>query len=111
MAAIWQRYFFEGTTVQMTTEAATFELPATMKIDDCHALHTFLAAAQDRPVVINCDQVVRLGGLAAQLLFFGLRLWTSKGVSYSLSDPSEGFTQCLSDLGMSEHLSMQGTIE
>lgn len=93
----------------MMAQTAIFELPAAMKIDDCQALHAFLDAAQDQPVTIDCRQVTRLGGLAAQLLLIGSRLWTSKGVAFTLSDPSEEFTQCVSDLGLSEHFASNGT--
>jgi anti-anti-sigma regulatory factor len=91
----------------MTAETAIFELPAAMKIDDCQALHAFLHTAQDQPVTINCGHVTRLGGLAAQLLLISSQIWASKGVDFLLVNQTTDFKQCISDLGLTEHLLMK----
>lgn len=93
----------------MTADTATFELPPTVKVDDCQVLRSFLVAAQEQPVTINCANVIRLGGLGAQLLLMGRQMWSSKGLEFTLSDPSDGFTESLSDLGLSNMLSLQRT--
>ncbi|MCK0095588.1 STAS domain-containing protein [Yoonia sp. F2084L] len=84
---------------------ATFELTATMKIDDCEKLHQFLESAQDEPVEIDCTNVTRLGGLAAQLLLMGQKQWATKDHAFTLSNPTDAFETSIRDLGVNDLLS------
>lgn len=83
---------------------ATFELTATMKIDDCEKLHQFLEGAQGEPIEINCADVTRFGGLAAQLLLMGQKQWATNGHAFTLSNQTDAFERSIRDLGLNDLL-------
>ena len=95
----------------MTADAATFELPESMKIDACQQFHAFLLEAQDKPVHIECGGVKRLGGLAAQLIAMGMQTWSREGQTFEIMNPSQGFQDSLETLGLANLLATEAEIE
>lgn len=88
----------------MNDDAACFELPAIMKIEDCERLHMFLASASDKDIEINCGAVERLSGLSAQMLVMAARRWPANAREVTFSGRSAGFEEGLALLGLSEVL-------
>ena len=52
----------------MTAESVTFELPETIKVEECHTLDEFIRSAADRAIVLDGHRVRKFSGLAAQLI-------------------------------------------
>jgi len=89
-----------GEGVSMTTETATFDFPEVMRFDDCQALDEFLRGARGRDVELNCGQVKRLGGLAAQQIVVAQRTWAADGQDMVLTGFAEGLAPGLAALGL-----------
>ena len=88
----------------MTDDTATFELPATMKIEDCEKLHAFLTESQAGDVKIDCQSVERLSGLAAQTLAMAAKAWRKDDRRLVFDAPSAGFTDSVANLGLTDML-------
>ena len=86
----------------MSDTPARFELQPIMKIEDCEGLHTFLAGAKERDVDIGCSSVARQNGLTAQMLAVAQGSWRRHKRQFTLSNPSEGFAQGVTLLGLSD---------
>ncbi len=94
----------------MTADCAIYELPPVMKLEDCEKLHGFLHERRGQAVALGCGSVDRMTGLAAQMIFFAHRKWSSDGVSFTLRDPSGGCLESLTTLGLAAPLSDEGAI-
>ncbi|KQI71334.1 hypothetical protein AN191_13725 [Loktanella sp. 5RATIMAR09] len=88
----------------MTDDTASFELPKMMKVDDCEALHRFLADAQNKHIAFDCSAVERLSGLAAQILVMAAGVWRSQSLDVTFGSPSDGFSLSVSMLGLNDLL-------
>lgn len=88
----------------MTDDTASFALPKIMKVEDCETLHGFLLAAQSKHIAFGCSEVERLSGLSAQMLAMAAQAWRDQALEVTFSNPSDGFTQSITMLGLRDLL-------
>ncbi len=94
----------------MTANSTIFEMPPVMKLEDCETLHCFLQEQHGQAVALDCAAVDRMTGLAAQLVVFAHRKWSSDGVSFALRDVSNGCRDSLTALGLAALLTQEGAM-
>lgn len=95
----------------MTLETATYDLPTVPKFEDCQNLHSFLQNAVGTPVVVNCNAVTRIGGLAAQILCMAAKTWAADGVPLRFADPTADCRESLKTLGLDTLLAENGGVQ
>lgn len=88
----------------MTTVELTYVLPPVAKIEDCEKLYAFLTTSQDQTVEIDCSRVVRLNGLAAQMLAMAQKIACNSDAKVVLANPSAGFSTGAQMLGLHDIL-------
>ena len=94
----------------MSAEAATASLaePATvslMPVLDLQAvepLRAELMSLRGRPLEIDASQVNRLGGLCLQVLMSARKIWAEDGVTLTVNQPSQAFSEQLTAFGEPE---------
>lgn len=84
----------------MMREPAQFVLPDTLSFDGCEGLYSFLLQAQDTPVVLDGQHVVKMGGLAAQILATASLAWAAAGQSLTVANPSNALRITLETLAL-----------
>ena len=93
----------------MTDDARSFALPPVPSHDDCNALAQFLAASGAAAGThIDASAVHRCGALAAQLLVTGAEQARAGGHDFAIQAASDGFIASIRDLGLTEHLPIEG---
>ncbi len=95
----------------MTTNIPPYHLAAVMTPEDCEQLHGYLNAAYESAVMIKCDAVTRLPGLAAQLLVMAQKSWQQRGFDFALSNISPACADSLETLGLHQLLAQEGAAE
>lgn len=88
----------------MTAEPVTFDLPETMKVEECHALDQFLRATPDCTIHLNGQNVQKFGGLAAQTVAAHQRFRQQDSHAIHFVSPSEALVNALTLLGLGELL-------
>ena len=92
----------------MSAVCAEFDLPPVMKLEDCEVFNNFLQDAIGQPVAINCGQVTRLPGLAAQSLLAAKRRWETDELPFSLNNMTDDFIGSVERLGLTQDFSLEG---
>ncbi|MCG3267093.1 STAS domain-containing protein [Yoonia sp. I 8.24] len=95
----------------MTTNAPPYQLAAVMTPEDCEKLHDYLNTAYESAIMVKCDAVTRLPGLAAQLLVMAQKSWQQRGFGFALSDISPACADSLKTLGLQQFLAQEGAAE
>lgn len=88
----------------MTAESVTFELPETIKVEECHTLDEFIRSAADRAIVLDGHRVRKFSGLAAQLIAAHQGTRHEANVRMSITLPSQALTDALATLDLSHLL-------
>ena len=94
----------------MTADSVNFEMPPLMKVEDCEAFFTFLQNATGKAVSLQCGEVTRITGLAAQMILIAAQSWAAENTPFQMVDPSAGCIKSLDTLGLTEMLSQEGVI-
>ena len=94
----------------MTADSVNFEMPPLMKVEDCEAFFTFLQNAAGKAVSLQCGEVTRITGLAAQMILFAAHKWAAENAPFQMVNLSAGCIESLDILGMTEILSQEGVI-
>ncbi|MEM8537766.1 MAG: STAS domain-containing protein [Pseudomonadota bacterium] len=84
----------------MTEETATFYLAPAMRLEQCEAFDAFLRASRADAVTVDCANVSRLGGMAAQQIVMAQKIWAAAGHEFALINVSDGMQKSLSTLGL-----------
>jgi hypothetical protein len=85
----------------MTAEPATFELPETIKVEECYTLDQFIRSADDRPIVLNGQRVKKFGGQAAQLIAAHRNVRHGTETQIAIANPSDALRSALATLALS----------
>lgn len=101
--------FHDKTGKTMTQNFTTFDMPPTMAHEDCQRLHSFLRAAVDQPVALNCAAVERLNGLAAQTIKMAQCAWAANNITFKLINMTPPITDGFATLGLSDLIENEGT--
>ncbi|SFR43872.1 STAS domain-containing protein [Yoonia tamlensis] len=88
----------------MTTPAPPYQLAALMTLEDCEKLHEHLNTAYESAVTLDCAEVTRLPGLAAQLLAMAQKSWEQRGFAFALTNVSDACKENLQTLGLAQLL-------
>ena len=59
-----------------------------------------LAGFEGRTLTLDASKVDLLGGLCLELLLVARQIWTRAGHTFSVENPSQGFTEHLARLGL-----------
>lgn len=94
----------------MTAEIAIYDLPPVMKLEDCQELENFLQQSIETPVTLNCKEVTRFTGLAAQMLACATAAWTEKGLPFHFVDATPGCIESLETLGLEDVIAENGAM-
>lgn len=54
----------------------------------------------NKPLVLNLSEVERIGTIGIQILLSSYKLYAQSGHSFSITNPTENFTEVLKDLGL-----------
>ena len=92
----------------MTDQIATFDLPPVMKSEDCQKLDAFLRNHEDQLVSLNCRDVTRIGGQAAQVIVAHINFRQEKECAIVFDTPSEGFSGAVHRMGLGHILDAEG---
>jgi anti-anti-sigma regulatory factor len=92
----------------MTATIPPYQLPAVMTLEDCEKLRDQLNTSYDAAVTLQCDQVTRLPGLAAQLILAAQRSWQTRGLDFELANVSLACQENITALGLDQLLHAEG---
>lgn len=70
-------------------------LASTLDLAAAKPLWAELNAARAQPLTIDASAVERLGGLCLQVLLAARRAWQADGVAFSITNPSQAFTDAV----------------
>lgn len=84
----------------MTAEMATYVLPETVKVEECHALDQFIRSRADCAIQLQGHKVQKFGGLAAQLIAAHQQIRHDTENQISLINPSDALSSSLATLGL-----------
>ena len=84
------------------------QLPEILDLPRAGDLYEQLAACNGQPVRLEVGGVTFIGTSAFQVLLTAAAAWQAAGVTFEISELSEGFLACAARLGLSPETFMQG---
>ena len=88
----------------MTAEPVVFDLPETMKVEECHALDQFIRGTPDCTIYLCGRHVKKFSGLGAQTAAAHNHMRQQDGQAIRIIDPSDTLINALAMLGLSDLL-------
>ena len=88
----------------MTAEPVVFDLPETMKVEECHALDQFIRGTPDCTIYLSGRHVKKFSGLGAQTAAAHNHMRQQDGQAVRIIDPSDTLINALVMLGLSDLL-------
>lgn len=88
----------------MTAEPVVFDLPETMRVEECHALDQFIRGTPDCTIYLSGQHVKKFSGLGAQTAAAHNRMRQQDGQAVQIINPSEVLIDALAMLGLSDLL-------
>lgn len=73
--------------------AAAIALPETLDLKAAAPLKAAFLERRGAAIIVEADQVRRLGGLCLQVLLAARKAWDRDGQSFSIKGPSEAFVE------------------
>ena len=83
-------------------EPATVSLTPVLDLQAAEPLRAELMSLRGRPLEIDASQVTRLGGLCLQVLMSARKIWAEDGVTLTVNQPSQAFSDQLTAFGEPE---------
>ena len=83
-------------------EPATVSLMPVLDLQAAEPLRAELMSLRGRPLEIDASQVNRLGGLCLQVLMSARKIWPEDGVTLTVNQPSQAFSEQLTAFGEPE---------
>ena len=83
-------------------EPATVSLMPVLDLQAAEPLRAELMSLRGRPLEIDASQVTRLGGLCLQVLMSARKIWAEDGVTLTVNQPSQAFSEQLTAFGEPE---------